>query len=182
MSLPYVILGFLNVEPATGYDLKMNMDHSTQLFWHAKLSQIYPTLKQLETKGLVKAKVVPQKGKPNKKIYSITKAGRQALITWLNEPLDERNPIKSSVFLRLFFLGVLDKEDILSQLRCQLEAQRARLKRTQQAEIIIQEAGQTPGLEQQALMWDLLHQLGKLQMQTSVQWFEKAILVVEKRL
>ena len=182
MSLPYVILGFLNIGPMTGYDLKKSIDNSTQFFWHAELSQIYPTLKQLETKGLTKAKVVPQKGKPDKKIYSITKTGRQALIAWLNEPLDERNPIKSAVFLRLFFLGVLDKEDILSQLRCQLEAQRARLRRTQQAEITIHEAAQRPGLAQQAPIWDLTHQLGELQMQTTPQWFEKAILVVEEKL
>ena len=182
MSLPYVILGFLNIGPMTGYDLKKSIDNSTQFFWHAELSQIYPTLKQLETKGLAKAKVVPQKGKPDKKVYSITKTGRQALIAWLNEPLDERNPIKSAVALRLFFLGILDKEDILSQLRCQLEAQRARLKRVQQAEITIQETAQTPGLVQQALIWDLVHQWGKLQMQTTIQWFEKAIQVVEEKL
>jgi PadR family transcriptional regulator AphA len=182
MSLLYTILGFLNIEPMTGYDLKKNLDSSTQFFWHAKLSQIYPTLKKLEAKGLAEVEVVPQEGKPDKKVYSITEAGRQALIAWLNEPLDERNPIKSAVFLRLFFLGILDKEDILSQLRCQLEAQRARLKRVQQAEVVIQEAAQNPELVQQVVIWDLLNQLGELQMQTTVQWFEKAILVVEQKL
>jgi PadR family transcriptional regulator AphA len=182
MSLAYTILGFLNIEPMTGYDLKKNMDYSTQFIWHAKLSQIYPTLKQLEAKGLAEVEVVPQEGKPDKKVYSITEAGRQALIAWLNEPLDVRPLIKNPLLLRLFFLGVLDKEDILSQLRCQLEAQRARLKYLQQAKRIIQKAAQTPGLAQQALMWDLLNQLGELQMQTTIQWFEKAILVVEEKL
>jgi len=178
MSLPCVILGLLNIEPMTGYDLKKNMDNSTQLFWHAELSQIYPTLKQLEAKGLVKVEVVPQKGKPNKKIYSITKTGRRALIAWLNEPLDVMPTIKNPVLLRLFFSGVLDKEDILSQLRCQLEIQRARLKHAQQTRIP-QYAVQTPGQAQQVVIQNLISQLGEQQMQTSIQWFEEAILVVE---
>ena len=110
MSLPYTILGFLSLEPMTGYDLKKMMDNSTQLFWHAELSQIYPVLKQLEVKGLVKADAVPQGGKPDKKRYSITPNGRQCLIVWLNEPLDETPPTKSPVLLKMFFLGILDKE------------------------------------------------------------------------
>jgi PadR family transcriptional regulator AphA len=180
MSLPYVILGFLNVEPMTGYALKKYMDDSTQTFWHAKLSQIYPTLKQLEAKGLVKVEVVPQEGKPDKKIYSITKTGRRALIAWLNEPLDMMPTIKNPVLLKLFFSGVLDKEDILSQLRCQLEIQRARLKHAQQTRIP-QYAAQNPELARQVVIWDLISQLGEQQMQTSIQWFEKAILVVEEK-
>jgi PadR family transcriptional regulator AphA len=167
----------------TGYDLKKYMDNSTQFFWHAKLSQIYPTLKQLEAKGLVGAKAVPQTGKPDKKIYSITKAGQGALIAWLSEPLDETPPTKSPVLLKLFFLGVLDKEDILSQMRCQLEAQRSRLKRFQQeTSQYIQEAKQMAGLAQPGVLWELIRSYGELQTQTSIEWLEKAIQVVEQKM
>jgi PadR family transcriptional regulator AphA len=180
MSLRYIILGFLNIEPMTGYDMKKYMDDSTQTFWHAALSQIYPTLKKLEAEGLAEVEVVPQKGKPDKKIYSITEAGRQALIAWLSEPLDAVPPVKSPMLLKLFFLAALDKEDILSQLRCQLEIQRARLKRAQQG--VPQYAAQAPELARQLVIWNLISQFGEQQTQTTIQWFEKAIRVVEEKL
>ena len=46
--LKYALLGFLKYESKTGYELKQTMDKSTGLFWHAKQSQIYTTLKKLE--------------------------------------------------------------------------------------------------------------------------------------
>ena len=45
--LKYVLLGFLNYAPQTGYELKQAIDKSTSFFWHAKQSQIYTTLKGL---------------------------------------------------------------------------------------------------------------------------------------
>lgn len=183
MSLPHTILGFLSLGQMTGYDLKKYMDNSTQFFWHAELSQIYPVLKQLETKGLVQAATVSQEGKPDKKIYSITEAGREALIVWLSEPLDETPPTKSPVLLKLFFLEALDKEDVLSQMRCQLEAQRARLKRYQQeTRRYIQEAAQASGLTQRRVLWELVRQYGELQTQASIQWLENAIQTVDEKL
>ena len=55
MSLRYALLGFLGLDSMTGYELKQNLDRSTQQFWHAGLNQIYPTLKQLEGDGLTPA-------------------------------------------------------------------------------------------------------------------------------
>ncbi len=183
MSLSHTILGFLSLGSMTGYDLKKYMDNSTQFFWHAELSQIYPTLKQLESKGLIKAEVIPQDGKPDKKVYSITKAGRAELVAWLSEPLEETPPTKSPVLLKLFFMETLDKKDILSQMRRQLEAQRTRLKHYQEeTRQNIKEAAQSSGLTQRRVLWELVRQYGELQTQTSIHWLENAIRVVEKKL
>ena len=69
MSLKHTLLGFLNYAPMTGYDLKKHIDNSTQFFWHAKLGQIYPTLKRLDEDGLTESEIMPQEGKPDKKFY-----------------------------------------------------------------------------------------------------------------
>ncbi len=180
MSLMYTLLGVLNWHPMTGYELKKHMDNSTQFFWHAELSQIYPVLKQLETQGLVTAEPVPQEGKPDKKIYAITPAGREVLMAWLNEPLDSIPSMKNAVLLKLFFAGALDKADLLSQLRIQLEAQRAHLKRLQQeGSQRVQEGIQIAGRNQESLMWALVHRYGELMAQTTIQWLETAIQAVE---
>jgi DNA-binding PadR family transcriptional regulator len=180
MSLMHTLLGVLNWHPMTGYELKKHLDNSTQFFWHAELSQIYPVLKQLELQGFVTAESLPQEGKPDKKVYAITPAGRAALVAWLSEPMDGVPPMKNPVLLKLFFAGILEKQDLHSQLRMQLEAQRARLKRIQQEGTLrVQEGIQVAGRNQESLMWELVRHYGELQAQMTIQWLEAAIEAVK---
>lgn len=180
MSLHYTILGFLSFGPMSGYEIKKAIDKSTQYFWHAELSQIYPTLRKLESTRQVKVEVIPQEGKPDKKIYTITQSGQNSLTAWLSEPLDEIPPTKSPLLLKLFFMGVLDRNEVISQMRCQIEIQRARLKRYQQeSKKDIQEAVTSSDLTQSGLLWELIRQYGEQQTQTSIQWLENAIQVIE---
>ena len=48
--LKYALLGFLSYRPMSGYDMEHWMEASTGHFWHAKISQVYTTLKQVEQK------------------------------------------------------------------------------------------------------------------------------------
>jgi PadR family transcriptional regulator AphA len=91
MSLEFAILGFLNYHPYTGYDLKKIFDTSVRHFWPADQSQIYRTLTQLTKKGYAEMEKVLQEDRPDRKVYHITKAGREALLAWLAgpPPLDE---------------------------------------------------------------------------------------------
>jgi PadR family transcriptional regulator AphA len=183
MSLPYTLLGFLCRGPHSGYDLKRMLDSSTQFFWHAELAQIYPALKELEKKSQVKSEVFPQDGKPDKKVYAITPTGREALLAWLSEPLDETPPIKSPVLLKMFFLENLPREQALTQLCRQLSAQQARLKHFRQETVrqieALDAAPDSPG---GARLWELIRQFGELQAQTSIRWLEMVIEEMEKTL
>ena len=181
MSLEYSLLGFLGFGPMTGYDLKKTLDESTQFFWHAELSQIYPELKNLEKKGSITSKTLPQEGRPDKKIYSITSRGKEDLLAWLVDPIDKAPEIKNQVLLKLFFSGVLKKEEICSQLRCQLEIQRALLKRFQQESATrIKSALQAEGMDNPALMWELVRRYGEAQAEMTVRWLEETLNTVEK--
>ncbi len=176
MSLSYTILGFLNQDAMTGYELKKIIDLSTQFFWHAELSQIYPVLKEMEKKKWVTVDFIEQDGKPNKKKYSITPTGRSALITWLQEPLDEIPATKSPILLKLFFMGELDTEEMLAQLRCQLEIQKARHKRYQsESRELLAEAQASRVAPQKLLMWELVREYGERQARSSLDWLENAI-------
>lgn len=85
--LSYALLGLLAREPCSGYDLARLMQQRVNNFWHARHSQIYPTLAQLEAQGLVRHERVEQEDRPDKKIFSITKAGSAALAEWAVAPL-----------------------------------------------------------------------------------------------
>jgi PadR family transcriptional regulator AphA len=134
MSLRHAILGFLDIEPATGYTLMQRIEGSVGAFWSATQSQIYRELHGLLEAGLVTMEVVPQDGKPARKLHALTLEGRAELQRWLAapmEPMQLRDPLQ----LRLVFAaGVppaqLDAAlaDYESGLRTRLAEYRARLK------------------------------------------------------
>lgn len=183
MSLKHTLLGFLNYGPQTGYDLKKHMDNSTQFFWHARLSQIYPALKHMEEDGWVESSIMPQAGKPDKKFYIITEMGRSALIDWMNQFPGEIAPDKRPELLRIFFAGALDKEDILAHLRHQLALHRTQLQKYQtEAEAYIVDIVAQTGLERESVFWEMARQFGEEYERMYIAWLEQAIQTTEDKL
>ena len=82
MSLDHILLGLLR-EPATGYDLKNAFSENVRHFWSAELSQIYPTLKRLEQRRMLRSRVEPSPKGPNRRVYTLTAEGRTELLHWL---------------------------------------------------------------------------------------------------
>lgn len=113
MSLPHALLGLINYQPSTGYELRSLFSESIQFFWNATLPQIYRTLNQMESQGWLTVRIEPQEGKPSRKIYSITDVGREELTRWLvtrPEIAPERNPLLLKVFFgRIAGLEALKK-------------------------------------------------------------------------
>ena len=82
MSLDHILLGLLR-EPATGYDLKNAFSENVRHFWSAELSQIYPTLKRLEQRRMLRSRLEPSPKGPNRRVYTLTDEGRKELMRWL---------------------------------------------------------------------------------------------------
>jgi DNA-binding PadR family transcriptional regulator len=94
MSLRHALLAILAVEPMTGYELTKHFDRSAANVWHAPHSQIYPELRKLEAAGLVTAESVARGDHGIKRTYSITEAGLDVLVGWVEEldpPAAERD-------------------------------------------------------------------------------------------
>ena len=81
--LKHGILGLLNYGPMTGYEIKTVFQDSLNYFWTAQTSQIYRELQSLKKKEWVKDELIPQKGRPDKRLFSITDAGKEELRCWL---------------------------------------------------------------------------------------------------
>ena len=116
MSLDHAILGFLDAGPMTGYDLKTRcFDRDAQAFWTADQAQIYRTLERLENAGYVSAELVPQPGRPDRRVFQVTTAGRRALREWLETP-HPLAALRDPFLLQLFFSGVLSDAAVLALL------------------------------------------------------------------
>jgi PadR family transcriptional regulator, regulatory protein AphA len=80
MNVKTLCLGMLSLKEATGYEIKKDVEDG--LFSHfieASFGSIYPSLNHLAAEGLVTVREEEQAGKPDKKVYAISEAGRNAL-------------------------------------------------------------------------------------------------------
>ena len=79
-SLELALLGLIAEErQRSGYDLVQTFRISMVHYWHAHPGQIYPTLERMERDGWIAGREVIQRGRPNKRVYSITAEGRRVL-------------------------------------------------------------------------------------------------------
>src|SRR4030042_3369491 len=104
MSLDHAILGFLNYQPFSGYDLKKIFDNTVQHFWPADQSQIYRTLARLTEQGCIDMEKGEQTTRPDRKVYHITESGRRELSGWLMSP-PQMEATRSTALVQVFFLG-----------------------------------------------------------------------------
>jgi PadR family transcriptional regulator AphA len=181
--LKYILLGFLNYMPMTGYELEGYIDQSTGHFWHAKLSQIYTTLKSLEQDRLVRSHIEPQEGRPDRRVYTITDAGRADLQKWLAVPIVEAPQKKDALLVKVFFAVSIDKTSLLTQLRLQLDLHRQQLKAYQEEtpRSIQGMVTEHPELAEDALLWDATRRYGVMYEETYIRWLEETIDLIEQQ-
>lgn len=82
MALEHAILVSLAERSASGYDLARRFDASIGHFWKASHQQIYKVLGRMEGDNWVTSELVSQDGRPDKKVYVVTRAGRAELAAW----------------------------------------------------------------------------------------------------
>lgn len=127
LSLDHAILGLLNERPRSGYDLKTRcFDGPLRPLWSADQAQIYRTLDRLERAGHVASRRKRQAGKPDRRIYEITHAGREALWEWLSAaaPLP---PARDPFLLQLYFGAAVNDETLIRLLEDRRSSHQERL-------------------------------------------------------
>lgn len=116
MTLEHAILGFLDRGPMTGYDLKTRcFDDAVGHLWTADQAQVYRTLERLARQGLVRARLVPQRGRPDRRIFTITAKGRAELVVWLRRA-PVLPPLRDPLLVQLSLAEDLSDDEILSLL------------------------------------------------------------------
>src|SRR6202012_531672 len=86
MSLRDAVLAALLEGEASGYDLAKDFDASVANFWMAPPQQLYRELDRLSEQGLIEARIVQQERRPNKRLFSLTDAGRDAIKDFTARP------------------------------------------------------------------------------------------------
>jgi PadR family transcriptional regulator, regulatory protein AphA len=113
-----VILGMLRLGAETGYDIKRAIDNSTRFFWGASYGQIYPELRRLEERGLVRGRPDPRGG-VKRTSYSLTATGEDVLQAWLTDRESYTFELRDEGLLRFFFGDLLEREEVVANLHAQ---------------------------------------------------------------
>jgi DNA-binding PadR family transcriptional regulator len=175
MPLEHAILAFLEFRPMSGYDLKKFFDVSVAHFWSATQSHIYKSLEGLEKEGWVASQFISQEGKPNRKEFHITDAGRAELRRWLTTPLP-LDPVRHAWLIQVFFSHFSSNEEIAALLEARMDEIRARLKTyREEAQAAIDENARQVSLERARELWQITLDHGIDYYEAELAWLEKTL-------
>ena len=177
MSLKYAMLGFIDMMPLSGYDLKKMFDSSINNYWTATHAQIYRTLVQMEKDNLIEIELVIQSNAPNKKIYHITDRGRDDLEKWVKTN-PELPPIRHKLLVQLSWSDRLTNQEIIGLLEhycLEIEKKLGTYQSDSTSRNI--SYGRT---KRERFLWDAILENGKLAYKAELHWAKKTINSLSK--
>lgn len=124
MSVRFALLGLLSQKPRHGYELHDAFEALVggEAQWDVKPAQIYTTLARLEDAALVAEDSVERGAGPEKRLYTLTPAGRAELVEWLITGVEGEHS-RDEFFLKLMlalFSGVASPYALVHTQRAQL--------------------------------------------------------------
>lgn len=117
-----LVLGLLDVQPMSGYDIQQMLRLSDAERWGGVLiGSIYHALKKMAKEGLVAIDSLEQTGNRQKAIYRITETGKTHLAELVTDSLAISSvQYPSSLYSGLSFIEKITREDALKALNNQL--------------------------------------------------------------
>lgn len=128
MALKHAILAALAFREASGYDLAKAFDVTVANFWAATPQQLYRELDRLTDEGLVVARTVEQEKRPNKRMLSLTDAGRATLRDFTTIA-PKPTAVRDELLVQVEALGFGDPADIRRHVEVKLAASGDKLAR-----------------------------------------------------
>ncbi len=113
----HILIGLVCLSPASGYDLKRIFAATPMGIYQPSSGSLYPALRRLEARGLVKALEGVGESARHRRVYEPTQAGRAAHATWLRTPV-EVSTVSRDLGLHLMRFVMMERafspEEILS--------------------------------------------------------------------
>ncbi|MFD8720973.1 PadR family transcriptional regulator [Streptomyces sp. NPDC059629] len=129
MALRNAVMAALLEGEASGYDLAKGFDATVANFWTATPQQLYRELDRMEADGLVCARVVEQERRPNKRLFSLTDAGRAAVRAHTAEPPGRPAVVRDELLVKVQCADAGDIEAVRTAVAERMEWAAAKLAR-----------------------------------------------------
>lgn len=104
-SLGFAILGLLQHQPASGYDLRKTFSSSSMKTYSDSPGAIYPALRRLEKQGFIRGTVEDGNGLRRRQVFRPTTKGVAEIKSWITSPVtrEELTWGQQSILLRFAF-------------------------------------------------------------------------------
>ena len=195
MSLKYGLLGLLNYGEMTGYELDKTFKDSLEFFWQGQTSQIYRELTAMEKVGWLSSKIEVQTGKPNRKVYAITKQGRDEFLKWLRPgtgfsrketgvpdgSILEALHLRSPFLMKLFFSGELKPEETAAFIRSFRDECRAALRKMKVVPDNIGNYAKKLKHPESAASWRMVALFGRKYYRSCEKWATEMLKMLSER-
>ncbi|MDE7406067.1 MAG: PadR family transcriptional regulator [Clostridiales bacterium] len=106
--MEYIILGLLLLQSRTIYQLRKRINDGLSLMYSCSTGSIQAAIKKLLKSGYIEVDEIVEGGK-QKKLYSITNAGKVQFNLWVNSAI-ENNGAKNPELAKVYFMGFSEKE------------------------------------------------------------------------
>jgi len=176
MSLRYCLLGLINYGGMTGYELDKAFKDSLYPVCSATTSQVYRELADMEKREWLTSSEVVQSGKPNRRVYEITAAGKEELRAWLlKDHISEEMRIKHPFYMQMFFAGENSIEENIQILEHMKEVVGEELQKAKLRESKIGEYIRKVNDESKSIYWEMLGEFGMTYYEQLIAWADRSI-------
>lgn len=129
MPIQHAVLALLADGPSHGYELRTQFEQSVGPQWgELNVGHVYQVLDRLVRDGLVTRHEVSQPDRPDKVVYTLTRAGEDELHRWLDTPFVRQSGYRDDVFLKLFAAARSGSRGLQTVIRSQRQAYLGELK------------------------------------------------------
>ena len=170
MSLDHALLVSLLEKPSSGYELAQRFDRSIGYFWHATHQQIYRVLSRMEAAGWICSEIQTGEAAPDRKVYTVTRTGREELSRWMAEPVNPEGT-RDALLVKLRGAAFGDPQRFIPE----LEHHRATHANRLTSYRVIEERDFSGPLDPQRALQYMVHKAGLRFEQGWLEWCEEAI-------
>jgi len=143
-----LLLGLLKESPEHPYSIKKKIKEISRTFLGLRQESIYYPLRKMESEGLISKRIIRNRKRPEKYVYSITKKGENRFLELLNKSFFSIQRPYFNIDLSLYFLPYINKDlakrrlrsrsDLLNRIKRGLEEMRKDFPKTSHLAIILE--------------------------------------------
>jgi DNA-binding PadR family transcriptional regulator len=183
MSLRDAVLAALLEGEASGYDLAKGFDASVANFWMATPQQLYRELDRLAEQGLIQARIVHQDRRPNKRMFSLTEAGYEAIVQFTARA-PKPSAIRDELAVKVMAVDAGDAQAVRDFMVQRVEWAKTKLQRYERTRArMLDGRSEAEYLAQAERVGPYLTLLRGISFEKeNIRWGERAVAIIERRL
>src|SRR6267142_915440 len=105
-ALAFALLGLIWQKPRSGYDLRKFFSSTPMISFSDSPGAIYPALRRLEKRGLVRGHIAEGSGLRRRRIFELTARGRAEFRRWQTQPVTRNDVVRNmdALMMRVAFM------------------------------------------------------------------------------